>query len=111
VESGWNRVLVKNTFYIYVGRYIVPLMAASMASKWVGDALGRMGIYDAHIDLNGYPFLDVKVWRLYKVYIENNEIVQDEFGHTTLAADVMQPQRNEPLAVITQVGQHAGIVR
>ena len=24
-------------------RYIVPLMAASMASKWVGDALGRMG--------------------------------------------------------------------
>ena len=42
-------------------RYIVPLMAASMASKWVGDALGRMGIYDAHIDLNGYPFLDVKV--------------------------------------------------
>jgi len=67
-------------------RYIVPLMAASMASKWVGDALGRMGIYDAHIDLNGYPFLDCK----------------DEFGHTTLAADVMQPQRNEPLAVITQ---------
>ena len=42
-------------------RYIVPLMAASMASKWVGDALGRMGIYDAHIDLNGYPFLDCKV--------------------------------------------------
>jgi chloride channel 3/4/5 len=67
-------------------RYIVPLMAASMASKWVGDALGKNGIYDAHIDLNGYPFLDCK----------------DEFGHTTLAADVMQPQRNEPLAVITQ---------
>ena len=43
-------------------RYIVPLMAASMASKWVGDALGREGIYDAHIDLNGYPFLDCKVF-------------------------------------------------
>ena len=28
--------------------------------------------------------------------------IQDEFGHTTLAADVMQPQRNEPLAVLTQ---------
>jgi len=67
-------------------RYIVPLMAAAMASKWVGDALGKSGIYDAHIDLNGYPFLDCK----------------EEFGHTTLAADVMQPQRNEPLAVITQ---------
>nr|CAD7265038.1 unnamed protein product [Timema shepardi] len=41
-------------------RYIVPLMAAAMASKWVGDALGRQGIYDAHIELNGYPFLDSK---------------------------------------------------
>lgn len=57
-------------------RYIVPLMAAAMASKWVGDALGRQGIYDAHINLNGYPFLDSK----------------EEFGHTTLAADVMQPR-------------------
>lgn len=57
-------------------RYIVPLMAAAMASKWVGDALGKQGIYDAHIGLNGYPFLDSK----------------DEFQHTTLAADVMQPK-------------------
>ena len=68
-------------------RYIVPLMAASMASKWVGDALGRMSIYDAHIGLNGYPFLDIK----------------EEFDHTTLASDVMQPQGNEPLALVTQV--------
>uniref|UniRef100_A0A336MTH3 Chloride channel protein n=1 Tax=Culicoides sonorensis TaxID=179676 RepID=A0A336MTH3_CULSO len=67
-------------------RYIVPLMCAAMASKWVGDALGRAGIYDAHIALNGYPFLDSK----------------DEFQHTTLAADVMQPKRNETLSVITQ---------
>ncbi|XP_066148220.1 H(+)/Cl(-) exchange transporter 5 isoform X1 [Euwallacea fornicatus] len=67
-------------------RYIVPLMAAAMASKWVGDALGRQGIYDAHIALNGYPFLDSK----------------DEFQHTSLAADVMQPKRNETLNVITQ---------
>ncbi|XP_050301056.1 H(+)/Cl(-) exchange transporter 5 isoform X2 [Anthonomus grandis grandis] len=67
-------------------RYIVPLMAAAMASKWVGDALGREGIYDAHIALNGYPFLDSK----------------DEYKHTSLAADVMQPKRNESLSVITQ---------
>ena len=58
-----------------------------MASKWVGDALGRAGIYDAHIALNGYPFLDIK----------------EEFDHTTLAADVMQPQSNDPLSVLTQV--------
>lgn len=67
-------------------RYIVPLMAAAMASKWVGDALGRQGIYDAHINLNGYPFLDSK----------------EEFAHTALAADVMQPKRSEPLSVLTQ---------
>ncbi|KAB7504952.1 H(+)/Cl(-) exchange transporter 3 [Armadillidium nasatum] len=56
-------------------RYIVPLMAAVMASKWVSDAFGKLGIYDAHIFLNGYPFLDSK----------------EEFSHTTLAHDVMKP--------------------
>ena len=40
--------------------------------------------------------LTVRYFRINLVF------VQDEFGHTTLAADVMQPQRNEPLAVITQ---------
>ena len=50
-------VFTNNVLY----RYIVPLKAASMASKWGGDALVRMVIYDAHIDLNGYPFLDCKV--------------------------------------------------
>uniref|UniRef100_A0A4W3GWX0 Chloride channel protein n=1 Tax=Callorhinchus milii TaxID=7868 RepID=A0A4W3GWX0_CALMI len=67
--------------------YIVPLMAAVMTSKWVGDAFGREGIYEAHIRLNGYPFLDAK----------------EEFTHTTLAANVMRPRRNEvPLTVLTQ---------
>lgn len=57
-------------------RYIVPLMAAAMASKWVGDALGKEGVYDAHIGLNGYPFLDAK----------------EEMAHSAFAADVMQPK-------------------
>ncbi|CAG5124486.1 unnamed protein product, partial [Candidula unifasciata] len=56
--------------------YIMPMMAAAMTSKWVGDALGREGIYDAHIALNGYPYLDSK----------------EEFTHTTIAADVMRPR-------------------
>jgi len=68
-------------------QYIVPLMAASMTAKWVGDALGREGIYDAHIHLNGYPFLDSK----------------EEFTHTTIAADVMRPRRTDPpLSVVTR---------
>merc|ERR1712141_226742 len=75
-------------------RYIVPLMAACMGSKWVGDALGRQGIYDAHISLNGYPFLDIK----------------EEFVRATLSADVMQPQNNEPLAVLTQDSMTLGQV-
>ena len=57
-------------------QYIVPLMAAAMTSKWIGDAFGKEGIYDAHIRLNGYPFLDSK----------------EEFTHTTIAADVMRPR-------------------
>uniref|UniRef100_A0A8C9TPH7 Chloride channel protein n=1 Tax=Scleropages formosus TaxID=113540 RepID=A0A8C9TPH7_SCLFO len=67
--------------------YIVPLMAAVMTSKWVGDAFGREGIYEAHIRLNGYPFLDAK----------------EEFTHTTLASEVMRPRPGDPpLAVLTQ---------
>ncbi|XP_069067968.1 H(+)/Cl(-) exchange transporter 5 isoform X2 [Pleurodeles waltl] len=67
--------------------YIVPLMAAAMTSKWVADAIGREGIYDAHIRLNGYPFLEAK----------------EEFSHKTLAMDVMRPRRNDPvLAVLIQ---------
>ena len=69
-------------------QYIVPLMAAAMTAKWVGDSLHKEGIYDAHIKLNGYPYLDAK----------------DEFKHTTLAADVMRPRGHEqPLCVVTQV--------
>ncbi|RUS74798.1 hypothetical protein EGW08_017444 [Elysia chlorotica] len=66
--------------------YIVPMMAAAMTSKWVGDALGREGIYDAHIALNGYPYLDSK----------------EEFTHTTIAADVMRPRsENSPFVFHT----------
>nr|XP_002127837.1 H(+)/Cl(-) exchange transporter 4-like [Ciona intestinalis] len=70
-------------------QYIVPLMAAAMFSKWVGDAFGNEGIYDGHIRLNGYPFLDNK----------------EEFTHTTLATDVMRPRRGDnPLTVVVQEG-------
>ena len=41
--------------------YIVPLMVATMTAKWVSDGFGTEGIYDAHIKLNNYPFLDGKV--------------------------------------------------
>lgn len=69
--------------------YIVPLMAAAVTAKWVGDAFGRGGIYDAQIELNGYPFLDNK----------------EEFNYTTLAIDVMKPRPNDPpLSVLTQEG-------
>ncbi|XP_048244203.1 H(+)/Cl(-) exchange transporter 4-like isoform X2 [Haliotis rufescens] len=75
-------------------QYIVPIMAAAITSKWVGDALGKEGIYDAHIRLNGYPYLDSK----------------EEFTHTTIAADVMRPRywryglgvNDPPLCAITQ---------
>lgn len=67
-------------------QYIVPLMAAAMTAKWVGDSLHKEGIYDAHIHLNGYPYLDCK----------------EEFVHTTLAADVMKPRHDQPLCVVAQ---------
>lgn len=36
--------------------YIVPLMIAALAAKWVGDAFGD-GIYEENVKLNGYPYL------------------------------------------------------
>ncbi|CAF0990951.1 unnamed protein product [Rotaria sp. Silwood1] len=70
--------------------YIVPLMAAAMTAKWIGDGFVRGGIYDAHIELNGYPFLDNK----------------EEFNFTTIAADVMRPRPEQSLslAYLTQNG-------
>ncbi|KAJ8028430.1 H(+)/Cl(-) exchange transporter 3 [Holothuria leucospilota] len=67
--------------------YIVPLMVAVVISKWVGDAFTKGGIYDGHIELNDYPYLDSK----------------REFIHNTLAADVMRPRRGSPeLTTFTQ---------
>lgn len=63
--------------------YIVPFMTAVMVSKWVGDALMKEGIYDAHIRLNGYPFLDNK----------------EEVIAPTVACDIMQPPRDSAVRV------------
>ncbi|GAU98531.1 hypothetical protein RvY_09664 [Ramazzottius varieornatus] len=69
-------------------QYIVPLMAAVMTSKWVGDILMKEGIYELLINMNGYPFLDNKL----------------DFHHTTVAADVMRPRPTEkdPLWALPQ---------
>lgn len=49
----------------------------------------------AHIRLNGYPFLEPK----------------EEFEHSSLAVDVMRPRRSDPaLAVLTQDGMTVGEV-
>jgi chloride channel 3/4/5 len=64
-------------------------MADAVTAKWVGDELGRGGIFDSHIVLNGYPFLDNK----------------EEFHSKSVAADVMIPRQNEdPFSVKTQDG-------
>eukprot|EP01060_Flectonema_neradi_P011839 TRINITY_DN18805_c0_g1_i1.p1 TRINITY_DN18805_c0_g1~~TRINITY_DN18805_c0_g1_i1.p1 ORF type:complete len:803 (+),score=141.16 TRINITY_DN18805_c0_g1_i1:68-2410(+) len=41
--------------------YLVPVMLAVLISKWVGELVGnRDSIYEMHIELNEYPFLDPK---------------------------------------------------
>eukprot|EP00049_Salpingoeca_infusionum_P000803 m.42478 g.42478 ORF g.42478 m.42478 type:complete len:791 (-) comp10693_c0_seq2:209-2581(-) len=55
--------------------YILPLMVAILVSKWVGDAFAPDGIYDGHIALRGYPFLDPK----------------HDYLRAALAGDIMQP--------------------
>ena len=41
-------------------QYIVPIMITVMVAKWFGDGICKDGIYDEHILLNEYPFLDNK---------------------------------------------------
>ncbi|KND04750.1 uncharacterized protein SPPG_00455 [Spizellomyces punctatus DAOM BR117] len=66
--------------------YILPIMLTVMVSKWVGDALGKASIYDALIELNGYPFLDAK----------------EEYTYSTTVGSVMT--RVEDLEVICGSG-------
>jgi chloride channel 3/4/5 len=51
--------------------YILPFMTAALVSKWIGDWLHHEGIYEAHINLNGYPFLDNKT------EFFNNDLLSD----------------------------------
>ena len=55
---------------------IVPLMVAAFTAKLFGELLCPGGIYDLHIALNGYPFLDNK----------------NEYMHSKIASEVMKPQ-------------------
>lgn len=77
--------------------FIVPTMAGVMFAKWVGDAICKevgfyqlsssssKGIYDAHIEMNGYPFLDNK----------------GEYPFSTTAFEVMRTGTEQsPLRVI-----------
>jgi chloride channel 3/4/5 len=59
--------------------YSLPLMCAALVSKLVGDALVGDGIYDAHIKLNNYPYLDVKA----------------DFNYQTTAVDVLESKRDK----------------
>ena len=39
---------------------MLPIMMTVMLAKWSADAFGRESIYDEHILMNEYPFLDNK---------------------------------------------------
>ena len=69
-------------------QYIVPFMVATMASKWIADALGKEGIYDGHIALNEYPYLDIK---------------QDLNEQKTLVHAVMNPKTGPLVTLPLQV--------
>lgn len=44
--------------------YIVPLMAATMTSKWVADAFGREGIYEVKKTPFFKMYLFISQWKL-----------------------------------------------
>jgi chloride channel 3/4/5 len=40
--------------------YVLPIMMTVLIANFVGNLIIKMGIYDGLIQLNGYPFLDIK---------------------------------------------------
>jgi chloride channel 3/4/5 len=40
--------------------YVVPCMLVTITSKWVAEVLGCPSIYEIHLALTGYPYLDAK---------------------------------------------------
>eukprot|EP01134_Creolimax_fragrantissima_P008078 CFRG8078T1 len=67
--------------------FIIPVMLSCLCSKWTADLLGGIdGIYDQHIRLSRYPFLDCK----------------EEYHHDYTASQCMQSHSGaEGLCVIT----------
>ncbi|TPX33883.1 hypothetical protein SmJEL517_g03332 [Synchytrium microbalum] len=63
--------------------YILPVMVTIMVAKFVGDAFGAGGIYDALVRLNSYPYLDPR----------------EEYGGRDTAAGIMT--RVQDLEVVT----------
>ena len=55
---------------------IVPLMVSAFTAKLFGEFLNSGGIYDAHIELNSFPFLSNK----------------DSYKFSARAIDTMKPQ-------------------
>ena len=64
--------------------YIVPIMVAVMIAKWIGDFITPHGIYDAHIIINGYPYLEGK----------------QRFMHISLCEDVLKNKVQRTVKVI-----------
>jgi len=69
--------------------YMLPVIMSVMVSKWVADAFGREGIYDQHIVLNQYPFLENK----------------RDYRFATTAYDVMS---QDGLRVLKRLGNTVG---
>ena len=42
-------------------RFVLPIMVSVMISKWVGDSLGTVGIYESWVRLRDYPYIDPKI--------------------------------------------------
>jgi len=78
--------------------YTIPITIACMVSKWVSDGFHKDGIYDEHIKMNNYPFLDNK----------------KPFLFQSFSGQVMRPKPGTgepPLIVIVQEGMKVKDVR
>lgn len=94
VLSGYTRMTISLVVIAFemTGNvdYIFPIVLAVLVSKWVANAFGRNGIYDEHVIMAGYPFLDIKTrvgdhsHVLAEIMHDENIQVIDASAHNTI---------------------------
>eukprot|EP00042_Codosiga_hollandica_P047482 m.515799 g.515799 ORF g.515799 m.515799 type:complete len:983 (+) comp57463_c0_seq46:194-3142(+) len=109
VVSGVTRMTVSLTviFFELTGaqEYILPFMFAATISKLAADSLGKESIFDIHIKMNGYPFLDLK-----EDYAINTRVYQAMHPRPRMSEQLHVVSATDTLSHITELLKQSSVL-